>query len=71
MRLGKGISLDGGVRAGPDMATLEENSNTGTGTQHNTSSFRETITPSRPSNNSVHNLDIESDIIYWPRLVTS
>lgn len=28
--------------------------------------LRETITPSRPSNNSVHNLDIKSDIMHWP-----
>jgi hypothetical protein len=60
----------GGVRAGPEMGKRRGDSNTGT--QHNThptfreTTFRETITPSRPSNNAVHNLDIKSDIMHGP-----
>jgi hypothetical protein len=60
-------SLPGGDRAGPKMAKTEDSK---TGTEHNTqhtfreTTFRETITPSRPSNSSVHNLDIKSDIMH-------
>ena len=65
----------GGVRAGPEMARVVRKEETAQALNvlntKLTSSFRETITPSRPSNNPVHNLDIKSDIMHWPRLVTS
>jgi len=67
-------SLLGGVRAGPKMAemrTAKQALNTTLIPTIRETSLRETITPSRPSNNSVHNLDIKSDTMHQPGLVSS